>query len=67
MQRIVELIQQGRQFLREVRIEMRKVSWPNRKETMGSTAVVIVVVLLIATFLGIVDFGLSVFIGNLLR
>ncbi|RMF87799.1 MAG: preprotein translocase subunit SecE [Nitrospinota bacterium] len=67
MQRVVELVQQGRQFLREVRMEMKKVTWPSRKETISSTAVVIVVVLLIATYLGVVDFGLSVLIGNLLR
>ena len=48
-----------RNYLREVVYELRKVVWPSRKETMGSTAVVLVIVGLSATFLGIVDFFLS--------
>ena len=48
-----------RSYLREVVYELRKVVWPSRKETMGSTAVVLVIVGLCATFLGVVDFILS--------
>jgi preprotein translocase subunit SecE len=47
------------QFLREVKIELKKVTWPTRKQTMGSTVVVIVLVVIIAIFLGLVDMGLS--------
>jgi preprotein translocase subunit SecE len=47
------------QFLREVKVELKKVTWPSKKQTMGSTAVVIVVVMIISLFLGIVDMGLS--------
>ena len=47
------------QFLREVKIELKKVAWPSRKQTIGSTAVVIVLVMLISLFLGVVDMGLS--------
>lgn len=47
------------QFLREVKVELKKVTWPTRKQTLGSTLVVIVLVLLISTFLGLVDFALS--------
>jgi preprotein translocase subunit SecE len=43
------------QFLREVRSELRKVTWPSRKQTIGSTVVVIVLVLIISAFLGVVD------------
>jgi preprotein translocase subunit SecE len=49
----------GLQFLREVRAELKKVTWPSRKQTIGSTVVVIVVVMIISFFLGIVDVGLS--------
>lgn len=49
----------GLQFLREVKIELKKVTWPSRKQTIGSTAVVIVLVMIISLFLGIVDVGLS--------
>jgi preprotein translocase subunit SecE len=47
------------QFFREVRVELGKVTWPSRKQTIGSTAVVIIFVFMIAIFLGVVDFGLS--------
>jgi preprotein translocase subunit SecE len=47
------------QFFREVRVELGKVTWPSRKQTIGSTAVVIIFVFMIALFLGVVDFGLS--------
>jgi len=39
--------------------ELRRVSWPSRKETIGSTAVVLVLVLLASLFLGAVDLALS--------
>jgi preprotein translocase subunit SecE len=56
-------IQAAIQFLREVKIELKKVTWPSRKQTIGSTAVVIALVLIISMFLGAVDIGLS----NLIR
>jgi preprotein translocase subunit SecE len=43
----------------EVRIELLKVNWPSRKETVASTAVVLVLVLLVSAYLGLVDAGLS--------
>ena len=46
-------------FLREVKVELKKVSWPSRKETIGSTSVVLVVVIIVAIFLGLIDIGLS--------
>ena len=54
------------QFLREVKIELKKVTWPTRKQTMGSTVVVIILVVIIAIFLGVVDFGLSKLIQTVL-
>jgi preprotein translocase subunit SecE len=49
----------ARDYLREVVVEMKKVIWPSRKETLGSTAVVLVIVGLAAVFLGLVDLVLS--------
>ena len=57
------IFQSAIQFLREVKIELKKVTWPSRKQTIGSTAVVVALVLLISLFLGFVDIGLS----NLIR
>ncbi len=52
-------LNKGLQFLREVKIELKKVAWPTRKQTLGSTLVVIVLVMIIALFLGVIDIGLS--------
>lgn len=46
-------------FLRDVRVEMTKVTWPTWDELKGQTIVVIVAVLMIAAFIGIVDLFLS--------
>jgi len=42
-------------FLREVNLEMKKVTWPTRKEISGSTGVVIISVIIVAIFLGFID------------
>ncbi|RLC33215.1 MAG: preprotein translocase subunit SecE [Deltaproteobacteria bacterium] len=55
------------QFLREVKVELKKVAWPSRKQTIGSTVVVIVLVIIISFFLGAVDIGLSGLIRVVLR
>lgn len=47
------------QFFREVKVELKKVTWPSRKEAVASTSVVVVLVLLASVFLGLVDLGLS--------
>ena len=47
------------QFLREVKIELKKVTWPSRKQAVGSTVVVIILVIIISLFLSVVDIGLS--------
>jgi preprotein translocase subunit SecE len=46
-------------FYQEFKTEMKKVTWPGRKDTLGSTVVVIITVLVIVAFLGLVDFGLG--------
>ncbi|MGD2184627.1 MAG: preprotein translocase subunit SecE [Desulfobacterales bacterium] len=55
------------QFLREVKIELKKVAWPSRKQTIGSTVVVIALIILISLFLGSIDIGLSSLIRAVLQ
>jgi preprotein translocase subunit SecE len=45
-------------FLRQAKVELKKVKWPTRKELIASTVVVIVLTLLISLYLGLVDLGL---------
>ena len=47
------------EFLREVKVELKKVTWPTRQQTTGTTIVVIIFVFIVAAFLGLFDFGLS--------
>ena len=56
---IKEIIEKIIQFFREVRIEIKKISWPSRNETIASTSIVIIIVLVIGLFLGMVDVGLA--------
>jgi preprotein translocase subunit SecE len=60
-------LQKSLQFLREVKLELKKVTWPTRKQTIGSTLVVIILVMIISLFLGIVDIGLSSLIGVVIK
>ncbi len=53
------LWQKSVQFYREVKIELKKVTWPTRKQAMGSTLVVVILVMIISLFLALVDLGLS--------
>jgi preprotein translocase subunit SecE len=46
-------------YVQEVWAELKKVHWPSRKEVTAATVVVLVVVLVVAVFLGLVDFGVS--------
>ena len=43
-------------FLKEVRLEMKKVNWPTRQETIRKTMVVIGISVAVAAFLGTLDF-----------
>ena len=62
---IVKYVSKAGQFFREARVELKKVKWPTRKELLASTAVVIVLTLIIAFFLGLVDFGLVKILKNI--
>ena len=59
---IVELSQ----YLKDSKGEMKKVTWPSRKATVGLTWVVLLTVFVISLYLGIVDLGLAKFIKLIL-
>ncbi len=60
-------IQDGLQFLAEAKNELRKVTWPSRKETTGITGVVIFTCFVMCVYLGIVDWVLAEIIKFLIR
>jgi len=55
------------QFLKEFKSELFKVVWPTRKETLRITLVVIAFSLVTAAFLGLVDYGLTKGLEQLLN
>lgn len=61
------MLTKSMQFLKEVISELKRVSWPSKKEVVGSTIVVIIVVIIVAFFVGSVDFFLSRVLARLLR
>jgi preprotein translocase subunit SecE len=56
----------ARQFLKEVRQELRKVDWPSRRELISYTIVVLVTVIVMTTFVFGLDFVFSKLIFNVL-
>jgi preprotein translocase subunit SecE len=53
-------------FIREVRQELDKVTWPTRRETMISTLMVFILVALAATFFVVVDWVISLLVRAIL-
>ncbi len=43
------------EFLKEARLELKKVSWPTRKEIISATTLVIVLSIAAGLFLGLLD------------
>ncbi|HIE65871.1 MAG: preprotein translocase subunit SecE [Nitrospira sp.] len=52
---IKKLFKSAIDFMKEVKLELSKVTYPSKNETIGSTTVVIVFTLIVALFLAIVD------------
>ena len=58
---------QSAQFFREVKVELQKVTFPTRQETVGSTVVVLVLTVIMAIYLGFSDWALARIVQLLLR
>jgi preprotein translocase subunit SecE len=56
----------SRDYVAEVQAEFKKITWPPQAEMISGTVSVVVIVSLIATFLGVVDFGLSLMMQRVL-
>jgi preprotein translocase subunit SecE len=54
------------QFLKEVKVELMKVTWPSRGELIGSTIIVVVLSLIVAVYVGFLDFILSSLFGRII-
>ncbi len=56
----------GVEFLTDVRSELKKISYPTRSETIGSTTVVIVLVVIVSVFLAVTDVVLIRLMGKII-
>jgi preprotein translocase subunit SecE len=54
------------EFLTDVRSELKKISYPTRSETVGSTTVVIVLVVIVSVFLALTDLLLVRLMGKII-
>jgi preprotein translocase subunit SecE len=60
-------LKQLQHFFTEVRTELKKVSWPGRKEVYGTTVVVICAVFFFGIYLGLVDLILRLGVDKIFR
>jgi preprotein translocase subunit SecE len=60
-------MEDGRQYLSDVRTEFRKVTWPSQREYVGGTIGVVVIVAILTLVLGLIDAGLSEIMELILR
>ena len=67
MKKIVELFNALKTFLGEVKIELKKCTWPTRQELIGSTMVVVISVLILGVFVGLSDTVLMGLLRAVLR
>ena len=57
----------AKEFTAEVKAEFKKIVWPDKKVTMSSTGVVIVLVFLVSMYLGAVDLFIGKLVSFILR
>jgi preprotein translocase subunit SecE len=67
MEKVKAFLQQTAQFFREVKVELQKVTFPTRQETVGSTIVVLVLTVIVAIYLGFSDWALAKIVKMLLQ
>ena len=67
MEKLKAFLQDTAQFFREVKVELQKVTFPTRQETIGSTIVVLVLTVILAIYLGFSDWALARIVKMLLQ
>ena len=63
----VKIFKSLKNYFQDAWSEVKKVTWPNRKELTSSTLTVLAVVVLFAVFLGVIDLLLTTIIGLYLK
>ncbi len=55
----MEKLDKAKAYFKEAKVELKKVTWPTRPQTLHLTWVVVIMVVISAVFFGVVDFILS--------
>ncbi len=61
------MLAKAKNFLDDVKVELTKVTWPTRKETFATSWVVVVIIFVIAFYLGACDVVLAKMMRYVLR
>ena len=61
------MLAKAKNFLEEVKVELGKVTWPSRKETMATAWIVVVIIVVISLYLGACDVVLAKLMRLILR
>jgi preprotein translocase subunit SecE len=67
MNKIRQFVTGIKTFIEEVRVELKKCSWPTRAELVESTVVVIISVLIVGVFVGASDLVLNGLLRMVIR
>jgi preprotein translocase subunit SecE len=54
-------------YLKEVGLQMKKINWPTVREALRYTLIVIFISVVLAIFLGGIDFGLTALLNKLIN
>lgn len=54
-------------FFHDIRIELKKVNWPTRRELLVFTSVVIVVIFVVGVFFWVLDTGFTALLKLIIR
>ncbi|MDR3279289.1 MAG: preprotein translocase subunit SecE [Synergistaceae bacterium] len=67
MKTVLDFSARIQDFFRESKAELKKVSWPTKKQVWYSTLVVVLLTVVLGVYLGVVDFALSGVLRSLTR
>jgi preprotein translocase subunit SecE len=66
-QKVTGTVNDTREFLHDVRVEMKQVTWPSREDVVSTTGVVIATVFFFGVFLAIVDWLVQMGVSKVLN
>jgi preprotein translocase subunit SecE len=64
---VKQMVQSTKDYVNDLKLEMRRVTWPNRKQVESTTAVVIFSVFAFAGYFWVVDTVLAAGVRNALK